>query len=110
MSEPNRHATVPSVDDIVHRPFRFSSLLDGVVVAYPEGSRLISVVVRMDGHDDKWDCYCSDVEFQSFTSDRRVCTFVCNERSFNCECRIVGPIDVPIELIEQAASDLWRNG
>lgn len=110
MTTPDKPADVPSVDSIVRRPFRFSSLIDGAVVAYPKGSRQIAIVVRMDNDDEKWDCYCSDVEFQSFTSDSRVCTFICNDRSFNCECRVTGPIDVPIELIEKAASDLWRNG
>ena len=104
MSEPNQPATVPSVDDIVQRPFRFTSLVGGAIVAYPE-DRHWAVVVRMDDTEAKWDCYCSDVVFTSITNDLKVCQFICKGKSWECECRVLEAF-VSLERIAKAECDL----
>ncbi len=103
-TEPNA-----SVNSIVHRPYRFGSLLGGVIVAYPKESRRMAVVVRMDNGDEQWDCYCNDVEFQSFTEDKRVCKFICNNRGFEAPCRIIWPRSVSVEEIDNACKSLWAT-
>lgn len=99
--------TATSVHAIVHRPFRFTSLLGGVIVAYPK-DRHWAVVVRMEDKDDQWDCYCSDVVFTSLSKDERVCRFDCNGKSFECECRVLESI-VSADRIAIAANDLWSK-
>ncbi len=101
-------STSQSIDElppIVSRRFRFTSLLGGVIVAYPD-DRQWAVVVKMENKDDQWSCYCSDVEFTLLTSDQRVCRFVCNGREFECQCRILHAY-VHVDRIAKAADDLW---
>jgi hypothetical protein len=99
--------------DIVDVPFRFTSLVGGVVVATPaerKGSKhRTAVCIRVDDSDTAWSIYNTAVVFTQFSEDEKSCRFKTNDGYDLASCRIIRDCDDLPEAIALASKDLWST-
>jgi hypothetical protein len=97
------------------RPFLFTTLVGGVLVAKPlhdEDRRKIrvAILVRIDCEDVAWEQYNSTVRFVLFDRHQEDCRYLCRGKHFTAKCRVIRDWKNPdeySEAIAKASSELW---
>lgn len=104
----------PATSDVLARKFRFSSLVGGVLVAYPaeerrKGKERMAICIRVDDEETAWRHYCKDVDFILVNSDETACRYRCGSEYMIASCRIIRDCDDLPEAIALASKDLWST-
>lgn len=103
-----------TTSDVLARNFRFSSLVGGVLVAYPveerrKGKERMAICVRVDDEETAWRHYCNDVDFMLVSTDETACRYRCRNEYMIASCRIIRDCDDLPEAIALASKDLWST-
>jgi hypothetical protein len=101
------------VSDIIGVPFRFTSLVGGVLVATMaerNGKRhTVAICVRVDDVNAAWEHYCNDVDFVLIDSNETACRYKCKGKYVVASCRVIRDCDDLPEAVAVASKDLWSK-